>query len=519
MRTRTLLMLFALPIVALAWSGARATSLDGSVTLGGTIVNQTGDRSVVQEMGDVHDGFTVSALKLSGLLDHGNSLFLDLRDVNLDSRQGELVYRVPGLLRLSGSLAQHERIFSADGAVHSLRRDWRAGAELTPSPWLRLSGAFDYLTHDGDRLAWPAGTLEALGTRYDDALRSGAITADVHRGRRGVAVTVQASSYTDDAMAEAERTGRVVSARLYSPCAFYDRLTHFVNASYGVRRLEDDELEWRFYSFGYTGVAEPVQALRLRYQFQAERVDDESRDLRTERFVNAADATWYHRLGQFDGGFAYETNDDERALTSYQSWHAGVIVRPDPRVDARVEYAGRVRQDLGDLTLLKDAELSRLRTRLELRPVKPLVVGATFARRERELTGLGVDLKGDVVTAYGRWDAAPWGALSANYEQSADDCHDRSGGFRLLGRIVTARAETDRIRHLHLGAGLSWLDYKHDFDVEKSIVTAEGKWQITPHYHLAAAYNAFNFDDAVLLDRYFTANVLRLGFGCDLHVQ
>ncbi len=517
MRTRAIASIVL--ALALAAPAARAARLDGSATLGGTIVNQTGDRTAVQETFDLYDGFTIYDLRLDGNLAPGDVLLLDLRDLNLKSRQGEFVYQVPGALRLDGSLTQHRQLFSPDGGIASLRKDWRLGAELTPARWLALGGRFGYLSRDGDRLPFPPGTLDALGLRYDNALRTGEVTADVRAGRRGGGLSYQISDNTDGLDPVADRRGQQVAARLYAPCLLGDRLTHFVRASYGTRRLSNRDLEYRIANVLYTGVLEPIRPLRLKYQFEGNRLDDQATGLRTERFVNLVDAAWTGPFGQVNGGYAYETNDDDRSLTSYNTWHAGLTARYRRWVSARFEYASRSKEDLENLTLLQDMESSQIRARLELRPWQTLVLGSTFARREREFPGVDVELKGDVVTAYGRYDLPRWGALSSDYSHSVDDARDRLGGFHTRSDIVTGRVEVARIPRVTLAGGVTWLDVKRDLDIEKSILFAEGTARIAGDLRLWAAYNGFNYDDYVLLDRYYTANVLRLGIGYDLHVQ
>ena len=53
-------------------------------------------------------------------------------------------------------------------------------------------------------------------------------------------------------------------------------------------------------------------------------------------------------------------------------------------------------------------------------------------------------------------------------------------------------------------------------DIEKTIFHAEGSYRIQNKYDLEIRYNAYNYDDFILLDRYYTANVVRIDLGYDL---
>ncbi len=519
MRTTTITAACVTLVVTLAASAPSAGTLDGTVKLGGIIMNEAGDRTAVQETYDVHDGFSLAQIRLNGTFDPRHYFALDLRDINQDARQGDLVYRVPGTFKLTAGLDQHRQIFSPEGGVNARRVDWKAGARFTPVRWLGLSGAFNSLTRDGNRLPFPSGTGSVLGTRYDNALKSGEVTADVHKDRRGGAISYRASGYTDELDPAANRTGQVVSARLYTPCAFYDKWTHLLRAAYGSRRLSGTDLEYTLANFQYAGTLQPVDAFQLRYRFDANRVDDRSTRLKTDRFQNDLDATWFYRYGQVSGSYGYETNDDDRTLTRYEDWRVGTAFRYGRSVNARVDYASRVKQDQEELTLLKDVEASQIRARLQVRPRDGVVLGGGYSRREREFPDIAVSVDGEVATAFGRYDREGWGAVSGDYSFSTDDYVDRAGGFHTESQFVTGRIEFDRITNLHLAGGATYVDVRGDLDIEKSIVFLEGTYTLSNDYHIEIRYNAYNYDDYILLDRYYTANVLRIDVGYDLHLK
>jgi hypothetical protein len=519
MRTTRVATLLVLLGAALAAPVARAGALDGTVKLGGIVMDETGDRSVLQETYNVYDGFALAQLRLQGMPDSRHYLSLDLRDLNLDSRSGDLLLRRPGVFRLTGGFDQHRQIFSPDAAVRSKRRDWRLGAELTPARWLSLSSQLGMQTRDGGRLPFPAGTVSVLGTGYDQTLRTGQVTAEARRDRRGVAVSYRVSDFEDDRNPSADRTGQVVSARLFAPSPFYDKWTHLVRGAYGVRKLSNQDLDYTLANFQYTGVVEPSRPLQLRYRFEANRIDNESTRLKTDRFQNDLDASYFHRHGRLSLGYGYELNDDDRRLTSYHNWRAGAELHQGRRVSARLDYAGRVKKDQEELTLLKDVEASRLRARLQGQPAPDLTLGAEYARREREFPDIEVRAEGEVAGAFGRYERRGWGSLSGDYRYSTDEFDDLAGGFSARSHVVTGRVELDRIKNLRLAGGLAYLDIAGDVDVEKGLFFAEGIYTVRGNYHFEVRYNGYSYDDLVVLDRYYTANVVRINVAYDLHLE
>jgi hypothetical protein len=516
MRTKTMTASIATMIFMLAAAPSRGGTLGGTVKVGGLFVDETGDRSTVQETYNLYEGFALSRIQLNGSLDPSGTFVLDLRDLNRASRAGNLSYRMPGRFKLSAAYDQNRYVFDPGRGITSERKDWRVGMQLTPNRWLALSGDLGRTGREGQRLAFPIGTSSVLGDRYDDAVLSGQVTADVRKGRRGGGVSFRMTDYADALRPVADRRGQMVAARLYTPMPFYDRWTNLVRGSYGTRRLTDGDVEYTLTSFQYTAVVQPRAAYELRYAFDASRVDDDALGLVTDRIENGLDAAWLHRYGRVNAGYAYEMNDDDRSLTTYHSWHAGASLRPDRRLTARVDYAGRVKKDQEELTLLKDTEASRVRVKLEVRPLERLTLGGDYTKRERDLPDIGVSVDGEVSGALARYEVPGWGALSGDYSHAIDRYVDRVAGFDTRSDIVTGRVEVGRIKNLRLASGVTYLDIGGDLDIEKSIVFAEGALKLAGRYRLEVKYDCFNYDDYILIDRYYTANVVRVDLGYDL---
>ena len=501
------------PLVAGDWNG--------TIRLGGVVLDEEGDRSAVQETYNVYDGFALTRINLDGTPDDRHYLSLDLRDINLDSRKGSFVLRHAGAFKLDASFDRHRQVFDPDRAVSSDRTRWDVGARYTPSKWLWLSGSLNSSRREGDRLAFPAGTSSVLGTEYDYALRTGRFAAEARKGRRGVEVAYQMTDFNDDLDPAQDRTGRVVSGRLYGPCAFYDRWMHFVRGAYGTSEVSNEggavrDLDYKLYSVQYTGVVRPVDRFHFTYTFDAQRVDDESTDLKTDRIRNNVAATVYHAYGSVTGGYAYETNDDDRSLTSYNSWQAAASLRYQKRVKAKIRYSGRVKSDLEELTLLKDIESSRFRADLEVAPFERATIGGGFNLRDREYPDIDVKSEGESVRAFARYSVDGWGNLYGDYTHSTDEYTDLVAGFDAETDVVTARVTLERIRGLRLSSGITYVDAGGDLDIEKSIVSIDGRYVVLDDWALEVEYNMFNYDDFIVLDRYYTANVVRFNVVYDL---
>ena len=519
MRTRTITTLLAAVVVALAGPLPAAGSLDGTVKLGNVwLEKEDGDRSAVQETYNVHDGFAISQVRLDGR-NPRHAFSLDLRDINLDSRQGDFVYRAPGIFKLTAGYDQSRYVFDPARLTNSERKDLRLGAMLTTGRWFSLSGSFGRLERTGDRLVFPAGPVSPLlGTGYDNVLLAGHVGAEIRGDRRGLAFAYRVSDYSDDRNAENDRLGHLVSGRLWLPTPSFDRWTHMLRAAYGERRQTDRSLDYELAQFQYTSILDPMERVQLKYNFEAQRIDHQGTGLKTDRFQNDLDLVLGHAYGRVTAGYGYEMNDDDRSLTHYNSFRAGATFRYERRISAKLDFASRTKTDTEELTLLKDVESSRIRGTLQLEPVDGFALGGRYAKRERELPDIDVKFDGEVMGGFGRCEVAKWGSLSADYNYATDEYTDLAAGYEVSSHIVTGRAEITRFRNLRLAGGATYMDIGRDLDIEKSMVFGEAAYRFLKDYQLEVRYNVYNYDDYILLDRYYTANVIRVNLAYDLHL-
>ena len=123
--------------------------MSGTVKVGGLFVDEVGDLSTVQETYNLYEGFALSQIQLLGTLDPRNSFTLDLRDINRDSREGDLTYRVAERFKLRAGYDQSRQVFDPGRGVTSMRKDGQLGAPVHAEQVLALSGDFSLLDARG----------------------------------------------------------------------------------------------------------------------------------------------------------------------------------------------------------------------------------------------------------------------------------------------------------------------------------------------------------------------------------
>lgn len=500
---------------------ALAGTVGGTLEVGTVNVEKTwGDPSTMPEAWDIYDGFTVSRLNLEGTAGHRSAFGLDLRDVTRNNANGMFNYRLADLGGLTVRHARTRQLYDADGQVSAERRDWRAGLRLTPTPAFRLTADYGRQSRAGDRWALPAGTMSALGSAYDYVLQTHLVEGEVRKDGRMFAAGWEGSRLTDDTDADMDRRGDVFSARASVPCLLLPgRVNHFVRASYGKQELAATGLEVTMAAFQYLGTVRATDAVELRYRLGLDRTESDATGLQTDRTRNDLDATWRHAKGSLFAGYGFATTDDDVTLTDTNTWRVGGTLRDGDRWQLRASYATSDKDDQESLTLLKDIESSRLKANLQVKLLDQLTVGGGYQQRDRDYPALDVTATGKRTHGFARAALAGWGTASVEYAYSDDEYVDLAGAFRADNSSVTARVDLTGVEHLRLGGGLTYLDLGKDLDVEKSILTFDGAYDLTKDYFVSVRYNVYNYDDFVLLDRYFTTNVVWLNVGYKLPVD
>jgi len=522
MRLKTTVLGMTLMLAACAVSTAWAEKLGGEIKLGGIIKDETdgSDLTAMPETFNIYDGFCLSRVKLDGQMGRKSFFNLDVHEVNQKSGRGTFSYRVPGLVGLNLKYDQHRQLFDPAGNVASRHKNMRGNLMLTPSRNWKISAYFGDQRRTGDRMSYPENTASFLGTTYNYKTYNGKVEAEGRAGSRSAAVGYEFSKFEDEDLAVAERKGQVVSLRANGPCyLFPNLLSHYLRAAFGKQEITGAGTEYDLSTFQYMGVVKPVRNWQAKYRFFASRVDNNVTSRKTDYIRNDADLTWFNRYGSLMGGYGYVTNDNEASLTRYDTWRARGTFHVGNAIRAKVGYASSEKQDKEQLTLLKDMEASRFSASLQGNPVSDLTLGVAYMDREREFPVIGVSTRGKRYSAFGRLAYPGWGAISVDYSYSDDKYDDRLDGFRADNSAVTGRVDFEYVKNLRLTAGATYLDIGKDLDIEKSILSFEGHYDLLKDYFVEVKYNVYNYDDYVLLDRYYTANVVWLNVGYRLSID
>jgi hypothetical protein len=510
----------AMAVALIAATGVTASEYDGTVKLGGIAIDeQYGDLSSIQETYNIFDGFNLTQILLNARMSPKHYFTLNLREMNLDSRKGNFLYRMPGKVRFNSRYRQNRFVFDPDRMVTSERKRWGFDMSVRATKSMTVLANYDLNKRDGNRLSYPLGVTESwLGTGYNYTQHSGGLETQWVLGARSVALRYDFTKFSNRLDEQTNRLGHLLSARFSTPCKFYDKWTHFLRGAWGKHDVQNAGVDFTLLNFQYIGIIKPVQWFKFRYNLYLNSIDDSATGMRTDNVQNNFDADFYYKYGRVFGGYGIEINDDDRAITDYNTYLVGGTFDYEKLVHAKVSYANRAKTDKEKVTLLQDIETERFRADLKF-TIDDLVIGGRYTDGQRDFPDIGARSKGQWTNAYLTYDLPVWFTIWGDYVYKDEDHLDLVGTFKTDSHILTSKLTFDRVNNLYLGFGATYLDIGQDLDIEKSILNFEGEYTIADVYHVEVKYNIYNYDDFMITNRYYTGNIVWFNFAYDFNVK
>lgn len=528
MMTKTTIIILGMAMVASVPALGGEAEFEGRVLLGGVFMDETGDKSTMQETYNIYEGFSVSSLYLHGRFNPRSFLTFDLTNINQDNRRGYLEYRMPGMLRLYSRYTQSTQVFDPSRATESDRRNFFISARVTPGSLTEITGDYRLITRRGDRIGYPDSVMSNIGERYDYDHHQGRLALQIRTDRVGGTVAVDASSLSDAINDNNDRRGRVLSANVYLPGIWTTRLTHVFRGALGVSELPTVDTKYKMYTGQYTGILALIEQLQFKYRFYGSRVDDEVTAMFTDNFIHDFDLVYRDRWGSAAAGYGWEALDDDRSVTTYNNLRGSLYLRaPGNTVTGSVSFASRDKEDKEKKTLLEDTETSRVRAKLDYKPNSDFGVGGSYAQRTRDLNDLSAKIEGQTAGVYARYYYEYFGDIgvietniSLNYQYAADDYDNRGvSTYRTRSHFITAKVDGEWEEKLDAGIGVTYMDIGQDLDIEKSVLSFWAGYEFLDRWEVKAKYNVYNYDDFILTNRFYTANIVWFDVGYNFDIE
>ena len=108
------------------------------------------------------------------------------------------------------------------------------------------------------------------------------------------------------------------------------------------------------------------------------------------------------------------------------------------------------------------------------------------------------------------FNVSKYGHLNVGYAHTQGTYENTVENFEYRDHLVFGDATTNEYRGLTLGCGAQYYRSQRDLDVEHFNITAKASYRFLEDYRLECKYSAYNFDDFLVWDEYYTANMIEV---------
>ena len=152
-----LLISVLLLLASVQYSTAEPKSIDGTLKIGGIGIDESyGSLAAMQESYNIYDGFNLAQILLNGHMGPKHYFTLNLREINLDSRKANFLYRSPNKFKFNSSFRQNRYVFDPDRSVTSMRKVWGFNLSYNPAKPFNLLANYNFNKRNGERLGYAA---------------------------------------------------------------------------------------------------------------------------------------------------------------------------------------------------------------------------------------------------------------------------------------------------------------------------------------------------------------------------
>lgn len=505
------LLAIAIILVAGISSFAFAAAGSGDVKVGYVYLDEEGNQSSYHPTFNLYEGPTISLDGFRYRFDSGILLRADLNNIILNNRDLHASVAKPGLFDLRASHNQFRRIYNFDGTSFTRRHNEGVQLSVTPIQYLKLFGGYAMMGRTGTStdLFDPTPVDRTVDIDYERSYYNAG--AQINYKGSMVQGEYRGDNFTDNNDENFDQTRKEYRFNSVLACPRFDWFTliggfrhfetEFDNTGFGISNN-------RGYGGGTLALPKNVS---LKYIGILDRTSSDSDFVATDNMTHAGYASWERpQLVGFTVGYQYDVNDDFEDEIRNNSVFFSAFARPGKGFDLRGDYGTRKEEIEDGVRLLGNEDRSRVRFSVKYRNEKfgTLAFKMNSLIRKNEAIGSKVDMYRYAVDA--GLNVGKYGHAAIGYAHSDGKFENRVENFEFQDHLVFGDVTTNEYKGITLGMGAQYYRSKRDLDVEHFNITAKAAYSFMKDYRLEAKYSAYNFDDFLVMDEYFTANVVEL---------
>ncbi|MBI4720873.1 MAG: hypothetical protein HY770_06560 [Chitinivibrionia bacterium] len=510
---------FCTLLAAIALCAAHPAAADeggGRFKIGYVYIDQEGNLSVNQESFNIDDPLAISLEDFKYFMDNGVMFNADLRRISLNNRNLAVSSSKADLFSVSLRDNRYRRVYDSAETYFTERESAGGTMTISPSRYLKLFGGFDYTDKHGDDLVVFEQPSDAAVVRSDYTNQSYSIGAQGFYKQSSLRLEYRASEFDDRVNKPSDRDANVFRASATAAIPGFERAVLSGGYDYRLDKLYAYRSELKTnQGWAATRIHLPLQ-FSADYRFVFARTLHEGNGIETDNVLNtvAVGKTW-NRRGGLRIGYENRIADDlaDRSESNgflFNGWYSHAN-----RVFLRALASTRDKDIVTGSTLIGDEDYIRYRVSVTADGGMLGDVSVQYQGRRKENKDIGSTVDYRSISTTWRLDTKKLGSLAVTYAYYLGEYENRSTNFEFSDNMVTGTITPAPYRGVGVRAGGTYYRSRRDLDIEKIALNLGATYSFRNGYYFDADYTAYNYDDFLAIDRFYTGNILEVSLARD----
>ena len=499
-------------IFLLCLSGmAGAVNNGGEVKLGYVFIDEEGNQSVNQPTFNYYPGFLLSLEKFHYNFTNGMRVRADLKNLTLNNRNLSLGLGKAGLFGIDISNNQYRRVYDFDGNSFTRRRQTGGSLWFFPHRYLKLfgGGSFSNLAGSITDLFNPDGPGAVKNMDY--GLKT--YHAGMRFNFRGKMLQAEyrTSEYTDNKNADRGQKRSNIKLDALLPVPKYE----WIVLTGGFRHFETkySTTEFKISSNRAWGGATAALSRNFsaNYNLIFDRTGSDSDIIATDNLAHTIYLTGISPgHAGLTVGYQNDINDDFADEVRANSYYASGWFTPNSHFEFRGEFGTRAEKVEDGWRLVGNEDRNRLKISGKYFYAAHGSLSLKYENKQRDNDQLGTSADFNRFAADATLKLTKYGEFSGGYSYSTGDYKDLEQEFEFNDHVLYGDITLREYHRLRAGFGATYYRSKRDIDVESFMLHFMASLRFAENHHLEVVYNVHNFDDFLVTDRYYTANIVEI---------
>lgn len=498
------------------WASDDGVSRGGGIAkFGYTYLDEEGNATVNQETYNFYKGGSLSLDNFHYLFDNGLKITADLHNVTLNNRVLRGVITRPGQYGLALSNKQYRRNYNFSGSDFTRRQTTSGNAYYLPTKNVKLFGGYTHTNRHGIRTVEqsPFPDLSRLAT--DFRLNSFNVGLQAFDTERNIRFEYRSFDFNDRTTSNIDRDSRSLNVSAFTKIPKYEHIV--LSGGYYYRRDQEDQVGTELITH-QTWLATRAYISRqfiAEYRFLYARSDQSEELVATDNIVNTASVSYhFDHNGGVRVGYEFRSTDDYSSETKANLLMFAGWYRFTPKLSARGRFTTRTKEVKTGATLLGDEDYTRQQVILKYRFRPSANLALRYQGKSRTNDDIATKIDYNSYTAEANLNPAAYGRFNASYSYYKGQFENRSSSatpdYEFDTHVVTGGIQTVERHNLVFNLSGSYYRSQSDNDIEKFNTTVGVRYRFPHDHFVGVEYSAFNFDDFLVNDKYYTGNIVNI---------